>query len=89
MQEFAAATGIPSESISTGPPSCITLLVPTAAAAAVVEAVIAPLFNKFETLPAGSLRSRIEALTGTLKFPLKKLYQMDGSKRSAHSNAYM
>jgi STE24 endopeptidase len=52
-------------------------------------AVIAPLFNKFDPLPDGSLRSKIEALAGSLKFPLKKLYQMDGSKRSAHSNAYM
>jgi STE24 endopeptidase len=54
-----------------------------------IAAVIAPLFNKFEPLPDGSLRSKIEALAGGLNFPLKKLYQMDGSKRSAHSNAYM
>lgn len=51
--------------------------------------VIAPLFNKFENLPDGSLRQKIEQLAGSLKFPLKKLYSMDGSKRSAHSNAYM
>ncbi|KAF6266083.1 peptidase family M48-domain-containing protein [Scenedesmus sp. NREL 46B-D3] len=51
--------------------------------------VIAPLFNKYELLPQGSLRGKIEALAGSLKFPLKKLYTMDGSKRSAHSNAYM
>jgi hypothetical protein len=51
--------------------------------------VIAPLFNKYELLPEGSLREKIEALAGSLKFPLKKLYKMDGSKRSSHSNAYM
>lgn len=51
--------------------------------------MIAPLFNKFDPLPDGSLRSKIEALASSLQFPLKKLYQMDGSKRSAHSNAYM
>ncbi|GAX75985.1 hypothetical protein CEUSTIGMA_g3428.t1 [Chlamydomonas eustigma] len=51
--------------------------------------VIAPLFNKFETLPEGSLRSKIEQLASGLKFPLKKLFKVDGSKRSAHSNAYM
>jgi len=62
---------------------------PRATAALAVIAVIAPLFNKFDPLPAGSLRSKIEELAGSLKFPLKKLYQMDGSKRSAHSNAYM
>ncbi|WIA16071.1 hypothetical protein OEZ85_012796 [Tetradesmus obliquus] len=51
--------------------------------------VIAPLFNKYELLPQGSLRDKIEALAGSLSFPLKKLYTMDGSKRSGHSNAYM
>jgi STE24 endopeptidase len=50
--------------------------------------VIAPLFNKFDPLPEGSLRAKIEELAGSLKFPLKKLFTMDGSKRSAHSNAY-
>ena len=34
-------------------------------------------------------RESIEALAGSLKFPLKKLFVIDGSKRSAHSNAYM
>jgi STE24 endopeptidase len=32
--------------------------------------LIAPLFNKFESLPDGSLRSKVEALAGSLKFPL-------------------
>ncbi|GIL78776.1 hypothetical protein Vretimale_269 [Volvox reticuliferus] len=50
---------------------------------------IAPLFNKYEPLPDGSLRSKIEALAGSLRFPLRKLYRMDGSRRSSHSNAYM
>ncbi|KAL3150901.1 hypothetical protein ABBQ32_000651 [Trebouxia sp. C0010 RCD-2024] len=50
---------------------------------------IAPLFNKFTPLPEGSLRNKIEALAGSLKFPLTKLFLIDGSTRSAHSNAYM
>ncbi|KAK9830225.1 hypothetical protein WJX72_010439 [[Myrmecia] bisecta] len=50
---------------------------------------IAPLFNKFNPLPEGSLREQIEKLAGSLNFPLKKLYVIDGSTRSAHSNAYM
>ncbi|GMH44821.1 hypothetical protein BSKO_12773 [Bryopsis sp. KO-2023] len=50
---------------------------------------IAPLFNKFEPLEEGSLRDGIETLAASLKFPLTRLYQMDGSKRSAHSNAFM
>ncbi|KAG2434349.1 hypothetical protein HYH02_012365 [Chlamydomonas schloesseri] len=51
--------------------------------------LIAPLFNKYEPLPEGSLRTKIEALAGGLAFPLRKLYRVDGSRRSAHSNAYM
>lgn len=51
--------------------------------------LIAPLFNKYEPLPEGPLRSAIEALAGSLRFPLRKLYRVDGSRRSAHSNAYM
>ncbi|KAJ1735959.1 zinc metalloprotease [Coemansia biformis] len=51
--------------------------------------LIQPLFNKFEPLPAGKLREAIEALASRLNFPLKKLYVVDGSKRSSHSNAYV
>jgi len=50
---------------------------------------IAPLFNKFEPVEKGSLKTKIEELASSVNFPLKKLYKMDGSKRSAHSNAYM
>jgi STE24 endopeptidase len=50
--------------------------------------VIQPLFNKLSPLPQGALRTRIEALATGLKFPLTDLYVIDGSKRSAHSNAY-
>ncbi|KAG8653526.1 hypothetical protein MANES_05G031000v8 [Manihot esculenta] len=51
--------------------------------------LIAPLFNKFTPLPEGELRAKIEALASSLKFPLKKLFVVDGSTRSSHSNAYM
>ncbi|KAG8363308.1 hypothetical protein BUALT_Bualt19G0008700 [Buddleja alternifolia] len=51
--------------------------------------LIAPLFNKFTPLPEGDLRSKIEKLAASLKFPLKKLFVVDGSTRSSHSNAYM
>ena len=50
--------------------------------------VIHPLFNKLSPLSEGELRSRIEALATRLEFPLKHLYEIDGSKRSSHSNAY-
>ncbi|GKU88067.1 hypothetical protein SLEP1_g2374 [Rubroshorea leprosula] len=51
--------------------------------------LIAPLFNKFTPLPEGDLREKIEKLAASLSFPLKKLFVVDGSTRSSHSNAYM
>ncbi len=50
--------------------------------------VIAPIFNRFEPLPAGELRSRVEALLARCGFASKGLFVMDGSRRSAHGNAY-
>ncbi|KAL1378416.1 hypothetical protein pipiens_015602, partial [Culex pipiens pipiens] len=49
---------------------------------------IAPLFDKFRALEDGELKSSIEQLAASLKFPLGKLFVVEGSKRSAHSNAY-
>lgn len=49
---------------------------------------IAPLFDKYSPLEVGPLRSSIEELAAKLKFPLAQLYVVEGSKRSAHSNAY-
>lgn len=49
---------------------------------------IAPLFDKFTPLPEGTLRSAIEQLAARISFPLTKIYIVDGSKRSSHSNAY-
>jgi STE24 endopeptidase len=50
--------------------------------------VIAPLFNKFTPLADASLKSRIEGLMQRVGFASKGLFVMDGSKRSAHGNAY-
>jgi STE24 endopeptidase len=50
--------------------------------------VIAPLFNKFTPLQDESLRARIEELMRRVGFASKGLFVMDGSKRSAHGNAY-
>lgn len=49
---------------------------------------IAPLFNKFQPLADGPLKARIEALLARCGFRLSGLFVMDGSKRSAHGNAY-
>jgi STE24 endopeptidase len=50
--------------------------------------VIAPLFNKFTPLNDDSLRQRIENLMQRVGFASSGLFVMDGSKRSAHGNAY-
>lgn len=50
--------------------------------------VIAPLFNKFEPLADRSLEARVQALMARCGFTAKGLFVMDGSRRSAHANAY-
>jgi STE24 endopeptidase len=50
--------------------------------------VIAPLFNKFEPLADESLKARVQNLMTRCGFQSKGLFVMDGSKRSAHANAY-
>lgn len=54
----------------------------------VYPSFIAPLFNKFSPLPNESLKRRIEALLARCGFRSSGLFVMDGSKRSAHGNAY-
>ncbi len=49
---------------------------------------IMPLFNKFTPLEEGSLRSSIEAYCAKVGFQLSRLFVIDGSKRSAKSNAF-
>lgn len=49
---------------------------------------IAPLFNKFQPLDDATLKSRVTALMKRCGFAAKGLFVMDGSKRSAHANAY-
>ena len=50
--------------------------------------VIAPLFNKFKPLDDETLKARVTALMERCGFAAKGLFVMDGSKRSAHANAY-
>lgn len=49
---------------------------------------IAPLFNKFEALQDGPLKTQIEALLARCDFASQGLFVMDGSKRSTHGNAF-
>jgi len=50
--------------------------------------LIAPLFNKFTPLEDATLKARVTALMQRCGFSAKGLFVMDGSKRSAHANAY-
>jgi STE24 endopeptidase len=50
--------------------------------------LIAPLFNKFVPLDDEALKARVTALMQRCGFAAKGLFVMDGSKRSAHANAY-
>ncbi len=50
--------------------------------------VIAPLFNKFEPLSDETLQARVQSLMSRCGFAAKGLFVMDGSRRSAHGNAY-
>ena len=50
--------------------------------------LILPLFNKFTSLPEGSLRERLLKLAERTRFRARSIQVMDGSKRSRHSNAF-
>ena len=55
----------------------------------VVPSFIAPLFNRFDELEDESLKARVQALMARAGFVAAKgLFVMDGSRRSAHANAY-
>lgn len=51
-------------------------------------AFIAPLFNKFNALEDTELRTRIQSLLQRCGFTSNGIFVMDGSRRSAHGNAY-
>jgi len=54
----------------------------------IAPTVIAPLFNKFSPLQDPELKTRVERLLERCGFKVKGLVVMDGSRRSAHGNAY-
>jgi STE24 endopeptidase len=50
--------------------------------------LIAPLFNRFSPLADATLEQRVQGLMQRCGFRAKGLFVMDGSRRSAHGNAY-
>jgi len=55
---------------------------------AIAPNLIMPLFNKFTPLDDESLKTRVQALMQRAGFQAKGFFVMDGSRRSAHSNAF-
>jgi STE24 endopeptidase len=58
-------------------------------AVAVEPVFIAPLFNKFTPLAAGPLRTRLLDLAHREGIPARDVYEVDASRQSAHTNAYV
>ena len=54
----------------------------------IIPTFIMPMFNKFSPLEDAALKDRVEALLARCGFRSRGLYVMDGSKRSAHGNAF-
>ncbi|MGT2429732.1 M48 family metallopeptidase [Cupriavidus basilensis] len=54
----------------------------------IAPSVIMPMFNRFEPLANATLEARIKRLLEKCGFRSRGLFVMDGSKRSAHGNAY-
>ena len=50
---------------------------------------ISPLFDKYVPLPESEIKNKIEKLASSIGYPLKRIYIVNGSKRSSHSNAYL
>ena len=50
--------------------------------------LIMPLFNKFEPMEEGTLKDAIYKMAKECEFPLTEITVMDGSRRSAKSNAF-
>ncbi len=50
--------------------------------------VIEPLFNKFKPIENASLEERIKEIMGGVGLQINRVFSMDASKRSSHSNAY-
>lgn len=55
---------------------------------AIGTTVLLPLFNKLKELPEGELRTKIEKLCDEQNYRLKRIFVMDGSKRSSKTNAF-
>ena len=69
--------------------SWLLLTVVSLAAQAIVPTFVLPLFLRFDPLPSGDLRTAIETWAHGAKVQLSGLFVVDGSRRSARSNAFV
>ena len=58
-------------------------------AVAVEPVFLAPLFNRFTPLPPGPLKTRLLDLAHSHGIPAKDVFEVDASRQSAHTNAYV
>jgi STE24 endopeptidase len=56
---------------------------------AVAPVFLAPLFNKFTSLPAGPLKTRLLELAHSQGIPATDVFEVDASRQSGHTNAYV
>lgn len=66
----------------------ITIVVFSISLQYIIPVWIMPLFNKFEPLEDGELKDEIMKYADSINFSLNNVFKMDGSKRSAKSNAF-
>lgn len=55
----------------------------------IAPVVLAPMFNRFRPLPSSPLKSRILDLARRQGVPAREVYEVDASRQSAHTNAYV
>ncbi len=66
----------------------VVYLIFSLAVSVIYPIFIAPLFNKFQPLEDGELKTRLEKMLDSCGFKASGLFVMDASRRSGHSNAY-
>jgi STE24 endopeptidase len=66
----------------------VVLALVTLAMAYLGPQIILPLFHKLRPLPGGELKTAIQQMSQECGFPLREVYEIDGSRRTSKSNAF-
>jgi STE24 endopeptidase len=80
IRRFPGRWWLPGAVVAVGVSTLMVFLAPV---------VIDPLFNKFEPLPEGSLRSEVLALADQAGVDVGEVYRVDASRRTTATNAYV